>query len=468
MEINLMKFQFLGHEGVQKIHAATIQILSETGIVLTHSKARALLRDHGATINKDRVLLPEDLIEKCLEKVPASVKLEGRDPDRAIELRNGPWYAHNVGGVPNVFDPRFNNRRPATREDVVQSTRLLDALPNADSVTPLFTPQDVDPQKLTLWMAFDTLVNTTKPLRAPGVQTGKEVVALAEMFEISCPNGVATVGISPISPLTFPDEIVEAIFEAANNSFVLGPLPCPILGATAPMSVAGGLAQQNAEVLATVVLGQLMRSGTAAIYKGRLSVMEPRTGLSVWGNPEIGMISAGTTEIGHYYKMPVDVYGLCTNSHTIDIQSGYERALNAIIPVLSGAEEISGIGEMDGGVNASLAQIVIDDEILSSMRRITASFDVNDDTLAVDLIASVMDGPVNFLAEKHTVQFLRSGEILKPGFALRDTWSQWEDGGRTNLIDRAQDSVEHLMSNHEVPRLDENQLAAMKEVIQLY
>jgi trimethylamine--corrinoid protein Co-methyltransferase len=315
-------------------------------------------------------------------------------------------------------------------------------------------------------MTFDTMANTTKPFRAPGVQTAEEIKAIAEMFQIACPHGTATVGISPISPLNFPDEIVDAIFTTSNLEWILGPLPCPILGATAPMSIAGGLTQQNAEVLATVVLAQLANPGTPMIYKGRLSVMDPRSGLSVWGNPEIGMISAATVEIGHFYKMPVDVYGLCTNSHTLDIQNGYERALNALLPILAGADEISGVGEMEGGVNASLAQIVIDDEILSSLGRIRGSFEVNPDSLAVEVIAAVMDGSKNFLAEPHTVKYLRGGEILRPQFALRDTWSQWENEGKKNQIEQATAKVNHLLENHEVPPLSENQTEELLKVIQ--
>ena len=132
------------------------------------------------------------------------------------------------------------------------------------------------------------------------------------------------------------------------------------------MSIAGGLTQQNAEVLASIVLAQLVHPGLPVIYRGRLSMMHPRSGLSVWGNPEIGLVSAATAAIGHFYRLPVDVYGFSTNAHVPDIQNGYERALNALTPVLAGADEISGVGEIDGGIASCPEQMVIDDEIMPS------------------------------------------------------------------------------------------------------
>jgi trimethylamine--corrinoid protein Co-methyltransferase len=231
------------------------------------------------------------------------------------------------------------------------------------------------------------------------------------------------------------------------------------------MSIAGGLAQQNAEVLAATVLAQLANPGLPIIYKGRLSVMDARTVLSVWGNPEIGVISAATVEIAHYYGLPVDVYGLSTNAHTPDIQSGYERAFNALLPVLAGADEISGVGEMEGGVTSSLAQMVIDDEILSSVGRIRRGFEVDDETLATDVIAEVMGGARNFLAEMHTVRYLRRGEVMQPKLAERAGWDEWEAAGRRELVERAEQEALALLASHEVSPLSEVQQAALRDVI---
>jgi len=462
----MLNLSVLEREGLNRIHAATLQVLSEIGIVLSYPLARKLLLDHGARIKKDRVTIPEELVENCISLIPPKVELRGRDPNKAIAFEAGTFHAHNVGGVPNVFDPQTRTRRAATRKDNIRASQLLESLPNVASITPLFTPRDVPGEEMSLWMIFDTLLNSTKPFRAPGMQTGAEVRALGEMIQIACPESKITVGVSPVSPLTFPDSITEAIFEVARLGFVLGPLPCPILGASAPMSISGGLVLQNAEVLAALVLAQLVRPGTPIIYKGRLSVMNPYSGLSVWGNPEIGLISAATVAIGHSYGVPVDVYGFCTNAHHLDIQNGYERAFNALIPVLAGADEISGIGEMEGGLNSSFSQIVIDDEILLSIHRLHNGIQIDDDRLGLNIIEKVMDGPRNFFSEKHTRKYLRQGEVLNPILAFRDGWSTWENSDRKSIIDRAEDQVNFLLQDIKTQTLSDNQINELMRVIQ--
>lgn len=304
------------------------------------------------------------------------------------------------------------------------------------------------------------MVNTTKPIRGPGTQTAREVRLLAEMADIACPElgrKALTVGISPISPLTFPDSIVDAMLETARRDMILGPLPCPIMGATAPLSVAGSVTPQNAEVLASIVLVQLVTYGLPVIYRGRLSLMDPHTGLSVWGSPEIGVISAAAVQTAHCYGLPVDVYGLSTSSYVHDIQSGYERAFGALIPVLAGADEIPGVGEMDGGVNSSPLQLIIDDEILASIKRIRRGVTVDQDALALSVVDKVMNSTGNFLTEMHTVRHLRGGEVMAAGLAERRSWEEWDQAGRDDMADRAQAEAERPLAEHEVPPLTEDQ-----------
>ena len=464
----MIKVPVITESQVKKIHEATLKVLSTTGIVLDHPEAKVYLLNRGAEVKGNRVTIPAQIIEETLLQIPTEIVISGRDPQHQIKFQEGRLYAHNVGGVPNTLNPLNRIRRPAIRDDNVRSTRLLDSLSNVASITPLYTPQDVPGDEMSLWMTYDTLNNTTKPFRTPGVQTGLETRAIAELFKIACPSGMTTVGVSPVSPLTFPNPIVDAIFEVARQGFVLGPLPCPILGATAPMSIAGGLTQQNAEILASIVLAYIIRPGLSVIYKGRLSVMDPYTGLSVWGNPEIGLISAASTALAHFYHLPVDVYGFSTNAHVLDIQNGYERALNAVAPVLAGANEISGIGEMEGGLSSSIAQIIIDDEILSSILRLKDGFSVDPDHMAIDVIEQVMSSSHNYLAEKHTIKTLRNGEVLNPNLAVRDSWSQWEENGFKDIVKEAEESGNLIINHHEINPLSDDILSEMRNVIRLY
>jgi trimethylamine--corrinoid protein Co-methyltransferase len=452
-----MRLVPLSSEEVRAIHEATLRVLSEVGIVLDEPEARALLLDHGAREGRGRLCLPAGLVEACLARCPARVTLRGRGGQ--VTLGDGALHVHNLGGARDVLDRPGGGLRPAAGDDVARSARLLDALENVTTVTPLYTPQDVPPALMTLAMFDRTLRNTLKPINGPGVQTRKEVRLLAEMMRavLGDDPGVSLAA-SPISPLTFPADASQAILEIARQGLPFGPLPCPSVGATAPMSLAGALTQQNAEVLACIVLAQLAAPGLPVIYCGRLAVLDMRSGVPAWGNPEIGLASAAAVQLAHYYHLPANVYGLAASGAAIDIQSGYERALNAVVPALAGADELSGVGEMAGGVFSCDAQMVIDDEIMGMVRRLRRGFAVDEDALAVEVIAGVMDAGRNFLAEPHTVKYLRAGEVWRGALAVQ--------AGGPGLAERAQQRAEKLLATHHVPPLPDDQARALDEILQ--
>ncbi|MFN2227565.1 MAG: trimethylamine methyltransferase family protein, partial [Anaerolineae bacterium] len=349
MEIQLessVRLSVLAEAQVRAIHLASLRILGEIGVVLTQSEAREILVGAGASLHGDRVLLPAELVAEAVGRCPRQVTLRGRS-GQSIVLGGGSLHWHNLGGASTVYDHGTGRCRPATLQDVRDSTRLLDALDGVTNITPFFTPQDVPGPLMALSMYRHALPHTTKPLQGPGTQTAAEVRLAARLASVIGPPGeVLSLGISPISPLFLPDDVAEAMIETARLGIPLGPLPCPTAGATAPMSLAGAVAQQNAEVLASIVLAQVVRPGLPIVYCGRLAAMEPRTGVSVWGGVELGLVSAATVQVAHSYGLPVNVYGLSTNSNVLDLQGGYERALNSIVPALAGADELSGIGEL--------------------------------------------------------------------------------------------------------------------------
>jgi trimethylamine--corrinoid protein Co-methyltransferase len=452
-----LAYSIIAPEEVEKIHNATLRVLAETGILIEDGEACGLLFDHGAKEIKGRLCLPPELVERCLGLCPERVLLRGRGQE--VTLGDGRLHVHNLGGARDVIDPLTNQLRAATAADVAESTRLMDALENVTTITPLYTPQDVPSEFMVLTMFAQTVRNTLKPINGPGVRSRAELIQLAEMMRVIFGNQPAvSIGVSPVSPLNFLGDVAQVMMETARQGLPFGALPCPSTGATAPMSLAGSLVQQNAENLASIVLAQLTRPGLPVVYCGRVSVLNMRNGVPIWGNPEVGMISAGTVQLGHRYHLPVNVYGLADSGFASDIQSGYERAINALVPALAGADELSGVGEMAGGVCSCNAQIVIDNDIYGMVQRVRRGFEVNDDSLAIEVIAHAMDTTRNFLREPHTRKYLRAGEVWQGRLGLQETgWEMWAAAGSPTVVERAQKEVEHILAEHQVPPLLEEQ-----------
>jgi trimethylamine--corrinoid protein Co-methyltransferase len=461
----MYEFRVISEAEIEAIHFSSLRVLAETGIILTHPQGREILSSAGATIQDDRVLLPPSLVEDQVAKASTRVSLRGRNGATEV-LGDQSLHWHNLGGARDIYDAGSGTHRRAMLKDLQDCTRLLDALDGVTTITPFFTPLDVPGHLMSLAMYRYAIPHTTKPLQGPGVQTAEEVQFAIRMASvIGPPEDVFSLSVSPVSPLNFSPDLAAAIIEVAQHGVPFAPLPCPTAGTTAPFSIAGSITQQNAEILASIVLAQLVHPGLPVIYCGRLAMMEPRTGLSVWGGVELGLASAATVQVGHHYGLPVNVYGFSTNAHTLDIQNGFERAVNAIVPALAGADELSGIGEMEAGVMGSFAQIVCDNEIAGSVRRIRKGFNVNDDSLAVEIIATAMRGTHNYLGQKHTMRYLRSGEVLLTTLAERGSWENWEAHGRTGMAERAQAEAIYLIQNHHVPPISDDQERELDEIL---
>src|SRR5687768_9104254 len=465
--------KFLSNDDVQAMHEATLQIMNEVGIIWTHQPSLDILIDVGCTVKGNRVCFPPDLIMDCVAKANKRPIIRGRN-GQVNELGAGNLYFHNLGGARDVFDAKTGTRRIATEQDVIDATRLLDALPNCHTVTPFFTPRDVPGQLMSLFMYRHCLPHTTKPLQGPGIQFAEEVKYAVEMAQVvGTPAHELTLSLSPVSPLTIHDPAAAAIVEMAKAGVICANLPAPTGGATSPMTITGSLVQQSAETLALLVLAQIVNPGCGVVYCGRLGMLEPRTGL-IWGGVALGVSSAGPVRLGHYYGFSVNVYGFSTNAHTLDAQNAFERGLNAAIPALAGADELSGIGEMEAGVMGSFAQMVLDNELAGSVMRLRKGLSADIEHLAIEIIGNAMNGSRNFLAQKHTMKHLRAGEMALTHLAERNSWDTWEEKlERRQMADHAVAEAERILREHPAPPLEPQQekeldrimAAAEKEMI---
>jgi trimethylamine--corrinoid protein Co-methyltransferase len=459
------QLKFLTGEDIQAMHEATLRVLGDVGVIWTHQPTLDILTDAGCTMNGNRVCFPADLVKDSIAKANKRPCIRGRN-GQVNELGGGNLYFHNLGGARDVYDARTGTHHAATDEDCINAVRLLDALPNCHTVTPFFTPPNVSNEMMAMHMFRHALSNTTKPVQGPGIQFGHEVHYAVEMAAVvGIPAHELTLSLSPVSPLTMHDVAAQAILEMAKAGVVHANLPCPTGGATSPMTITGSIVQQSAESLAPVVLAQIINPGCSVIYCGRLAMLEPRTGL-LWSGVELGLSSAATVQLGHYYGFAVNVYGFSTNAHTVDAQSAFERGLNATIPALAGADELSGIGEMEAGVMGSFAQMVFDNEIAGSVLRLRKGLSADAEHLALEVISNVMNGTRNFLGQKHTMKHLRAGEIALTRLAERNSWDTWEEKlERNQMADHALDEAERILREHEVPALEPHQEKELDKIM---
>jgi trimethylamine--corrinoid protein Co-methyltransferase len=465
--------KFLSDDDVKTMHEATLQVMNEVGFIWTHKESLDILTDAGCTIKNDRLCFPPDLVETSIAKANKRPSIRGRN-GTVNEFGSGDLYFHNLGGARDIFDSKTGTRRPASNQDGIDAIRVLDALDNCHTVTPFYTPPDIANELMSLHMYRHTLPYTTKPVQGPGIQFPHEVKYAVEMAGVvGTPANELTLSISPVSPLTMHDVAAAAIVAMAKAGVIQSNLPAPTGGATSPMTMTGSIVQQSAETLAPLVLAQLVNPGCGVIYCGRLGMLEPRTGL-IWGGVELGLSSAATVQLGHYYGFSVNVYGFSTNAHTLDAQNAFERGLNATIPALAGADELSGVGEMEAGVMGSHAQMVLDNELIGSVMRLRKGLSANVEHLALEIIGNVMDGTRNYLGQKHTLKHIRAGELALTKLADRNSWEMWEEKfERKQMADHALDEAERILREHEVPplepaqekELDRIMMAVEKEVI---
>jgi trimethylamine--corrinoid protein Co-methyltransferase len=451
------KLKFLSDDEIKAMHEATLHIMAEIGIIWTHKPSLDVLTGAGCTVKDNRVCFPPDLVMNSIATANKKPSIKGRN-GQVNSFGSGNLYFHNLGGARDIFDAKTNTRRPATDQDAVDAIRVLDALDNCHTVTPFFTPPEISNEMMSLHMYRHTLPHTTKPVQGPGIQFAHEVKYAVEMASVvgTSANELA-LSLSPVSPLTMHDASAAAIMAMAEAGVIHSNLPAPTGGATSPMTMTGSIVQQSAETLAPLVLTQIINPGCGVIYCGRLGMLEPRTGL-IWGGVELGLSSAATVQLGHFYGFSVNVYGFSTNSHTIDAQNAFERGLNATIPALAGADELSGIGEMEAGVMGSHAQMVLDNELAASVIRLRTGLSADVEHLAVEIIGNVMNGTRNYLGQKHTLKHIRAGELALTKFAERNSWETWDEKlERKQMADYAIDAAEKILREHQVTPLEPQQ-----------
>jgi trimethylamine--corrinoid protein Co-methyltransferase len=469
MGTNRLLLEFLSDEEIDRIIETACRLLEEVGIALEHGEAREMLHGQGCRVEGERTHIPRETVAWALDNVRAARQVRRLDGSPAFRLGDGQVRFHNGGGQPFTLDLETGARRPATLQDVADITRLLDALPHVDQLTPLFGPQDVPADLIFVESTAAMLRNTRKPVSSAAVDRPEDVPYLVEMAAACCGGREAlrerpnmSISVSPVSPLKFSEEVAGAIVAVVEAGIPFHPLAAPSLGATGPVTMAGSLAQQHAEVLASFVIAAATRPGAPVLYCSRIGPIDLRTAISAWGGPEVGMTGACAAQLAHRLDFPCDAYGLCTNAALLDPQFAYERLANALVPALAGVDILSGVG-MGGSLLGGFEIAVMDDEIIGLVKQIVGGCEVSETTLAYDVMKEVILRDGVFLGEMHTVRQMRQGAVWIPKISTRGGAGDHETS--EGVVARARARAREILASHQIEPLPDDASRHLDEIL---
>ncbi|MFB3879720.1 MAG: trimethylamine methyltransferase family protein [Armatimonadota bacterium] len=447
------QLKVLSEDDVRKVHAAVVTVLEEVGVRVEYRPALELFRDHGCRVDFDKriVFIAEHVLRKALSTAPSAFTLcaKSREWDVNVDLDR----IYTIGGscALEVLD-LDGVRRTATLQDLVDLTRLQDALDNLHIMHSLVVPQDIPQPGFERTMFATVMKHTTRNFysQGQGPRSVRDQVEMAAVVQGSSEevrrHPIFTIVCCLISPLTQTTERVAELMESARLGIPVYVEVDTMAGATAPVTIAGALVEECANVLCGITLAQLVSPGCPCIFSIASGIFNMANGQYAGAAPESDLLHAATAQMARFYKLPFQG-GTGIEATVPDAQAGYERALQVLTNALAGANFIHlSVGMMEQMLLASYEQCVIDDEIIGAAFRITRGLEVNDETLAVDVIREIGPGG-NFLGHDHTARNFRR-ELWFPKVTNRETHQGWMAAGGKDMRQRANERARHLLATH--------------------
>ena len=441
---------------LNKIHESSLEILRETGLNVHSEELRTLLADNGCTIKDDlRVCIPEELVNKAIASAPSCVNLYDRNGNKAMSLKDTQSYFGTGSDLEYCIDSKTQKRRQAVLKDVELSTLLCDKLKNIDFIMSYGLPNEVAPSDIEIEQFRVMLASTVKPI-VMTIYSGLE--NFEKMHKMACEScgGEKSFRDAPnyaiygqfVSPLQHDADALDRLIFCADNAVPIIYVPTIMLGASGPVTLAGALALANAECLAGLVMHQLRAPGAPFIYGGCVSPMDMQTTVFGYGSPEWRIADGVLSELSQKYELPVFGTGGASDSLKLDLQAGAEWAYSLLTCALAGTNLIHDVAYLESGMTGSLEALVIVDEIIGSVKRIISGFEINEESLALDMVNKV--GPAgDFMAEEHTFKHYRK-DVWYPNVFTRCRFDAWQADGGKDIVQYARERVQKLLGEQAV------------------
>ncbi len=442
----------LSRSEVEAIHHATLEILETSGLNIPSETALKILDKAGAKVDykNNRVTIPEHVVKEAIKKAPKTIKYCARNPKYDFVLDKKETHFGTDGYAVFIRDLETGRRRNSTKEDLARWAVVADSLSMVHNFWPSVAATEV-PEQIQFTYAMATSLNNTEKHVEGEAKNAREAryqieiaAAIVGGEEELRKRPIISAVACPVAPLGYETGLLESTIEFSKAGIPVVPLAMPVSGQTGPMTIAGTLVVNNAEVLGNLVVCEFANLGAPVLYAGCPSSMDLRTGKFICA-PESELVNGALTSLARYYDLPCEISGGASNSNTLDVQAGYERTL-VLTTLLTGPDILCCLGGLEASNTMCPELLVIDNEILEEGLRIARGFEVNPDTLAVDVIRKVGPGG-HYLAEKHTITHMRTEQWV-PKISNLQTYGAWEEAGSKDIVTVAREKIKEILATH--------------------
>ena len=443
---------------LKKIHEASIEILENIGMNFLGESALEIFKKNNIKIKGNRVFISAKNLEKSLKKVNSKVMIFDREGGEALQLWGKNDYFGTGSDTPFIIDAFTGERRKPFLKDIGLMAKMADALPNISFVMCMGIARDVPEKNSDIYHFREMVTNTTKPIifTSWNIDTLKTIhnicADISGSKEAFKNKPFALLYAMPTAPLQHSKEVCDQIIYCAQNGIPLVYPSGPLLGATSPVTIAGSLAQLNAEFLSGFVLAQFVQPGATLVHGGATCPFDFKTMTMSIAAPEIALGYAVLKELTDFYNIPIFTLAGTTDSKVVDQQAALEASFSLAISCLSGQHLIHDVGYIEGGLTSSFEMLVLCNEIISMIRRFKKGFILDDESLALESINAAGPGGT-FIDSESTLKFFKK-EIWYPELLDRFNYSAWSEKGSKNMSQRVKEKVIDILNNHKAVALD--------------
>ncbi len=468
--MKLKRVGVLSKDEIRKIHQGSITVLMKKGVKVEADDLRDLFKKRGAIVDDSEqvVRIPEEIVMWAVEQAPSSFMIYGHDPKFKVKVDKKASLFCGLGTPTNMLDSK-GNFTPATLEDVRKHIILIDDLDNLTNDQMDIWPNDIPMTTIHVEAVRIWAREARKPFGTGtlGYLASKDTVdmtamalgGIGELMKRPRLVGICSI-VSPLKIDTAQGHGMK-VFAEHNQPVIMAPEA--MAGTTAPVTLAGLLVQHNAEVLAHITLSQIINPGAPVFWGTCSTVADMRTGNVALGSFETGLLSAAGAQIARFYDIPSRGVAGTTDSKVLDIQCGFERMMNLYLPYMAGINYITCLGTLERTVAGSHELMVLDNELAGMLKRLERGIEVDDATLAVDLISN-LGWSENYMDQMHTAEHFRS-ELFLSKLIDHDVRDAWASAGSKTMIDRCADQVGKILASHQSNKLSPDLEAKMQKFI---